>query len=216
MSYCVVADVVPFLPAGQLPNPARTASGSASGDYVESDGHGLASGAEVVLHAEVNGTLPAPLVAGTTYYALVLSASRFKLAATSGGAAIGLTTDGANFGYTSPLPWDAWMAWGSEQVDSFLPSHVIPLDPILPYPPIVITAAAELAAMRGLQATGGASIDLGARIDAIGARIARWAKTIPIRGTTVQRTQPSNLAVSTSSGAYDPRGWGGTDDTRLP
>jgi hypothetical protein len=111
------------------------------------------------------------------------------------------------------------MDWGSRQVDSFLPEHVIPLS--APYPPIVITAAAELAAYRGLQATGGSDIDLGARLDAVGARIARWAKTIPIRGLTVQLHQPATLAV-TSAPVVEPRQWEsqgslvGVDNTRIP
>lgn len=212
--YAEITDALPFLPPTGLPNPARVATGSASGNYLESEGHGLSTDTEVTLRAEVGGSVPAPLVEGTTYYAIPISGARFKLAATPGGVPIDLTTDGANFVFASPLPWGAWLDWGARQVDSFMPVHMIPL--VAPYPPIVVTANGELAAMRGMVATSGADIDLGARIDAVGARIARWAKGIPVRGTTVQRQQPSNLAVLASAGAYDPRGWGGDDDTRIP
>jgi len=212
--YCTQADVVAFLPSGGLPNPARVATGSATGDYLECEGHGLATDAAVTLRAEVDGTIPAPLVEGTTYYAQPLSTSRFQLSATAGGAAIGLTDDGDNFVFASPLPWDAWIDWGSRQVDSFLPPHVVPIES--PIPEIVVTAAAELAAMRGLQSTGGAQVDLGARLDFVGQRITRWAKSVPVRGVARQVTQPSHLAVTASAGATDPRGWGGTDNTRLP
>ena len=212
--YSTLADVVPFLPSGGLPNPARVATGSAAGDYLESDGHGLATNAEVTVRAEVGGSVPAPLVEGTTYYAIVLSPSRFQLAAAPNGSAINLTTDGVNFVYSSPLPWDAWIGWADRMVDSFLPPHVVPL--VSPLPEVVVTSSAELAAMRGLQATSGAAVDIGPRIDAIGVRLARWAKTMPVRGVTVQTQQPVDLAVTESAGAVDPRGWAGADPTRIP
>ena len=90
--------------------------------------------------------------------------------------------------------------WADRMVDSFLPAHVVPLDPV---PEIVATASAELAAMRGLQATAGAEMD-GSRIDAIGTRLSRWAKSLPVRGLSVQTQQPVNMAI-TSTGATDPR-----------
>lgn len=213
--YCAITDVTAFLPAGGLPNPARVATGSSSGGYLECEGHGLALNAAVTVRAEVGGSLPAPLVDGPTYYAIPLTSARFELAASPNGSAIALSTDGSNFVFASPLPVEAWIEWGARQVDSFLPIHVIPLVSS-PYPEIVVTANAELAAMRGLQATAGADIDLGARIDAIGARITRWAKGVPIRGTAQQAQQPSTLAVTSSVGAYDPRHWSGCDDTRIP
>jgi len=212
--YCAIADVTAFLPAGGLPNPARVATGSAAGGYIECEGHGLIADAQVILRAEIGGALPAGLVAGTTYFAIPLSESQFQLTTTAGGSPVFLATDGSNFVFVSPLPFAAWIEWGARQVDSFLPIHVIPLQS--PFPEIVVTANAELAAMRGLAATAGSDIDLGARIDAVGARVARWAKGLPVRGTLVQRQQPSTLAITINAGAYDPRGWGGTDDTRLP
>ena len=212
--YCATADVTAFLPAGGLPNSARVATASAAGGYVECEGHGLIADAQVILRSEIGGSLPGGLVAGVTYFAIVVSESRIQLAATAGGSAIVLTTDGSNFVFTSPLPFAAWIEWGARQVDSFLPIHVIPLQS--PFPEIVVTANAELAAMRGLASTAGSDIDLGARIDAVGARVMRWAKGLPVRGVLVQRQQPSTLAITTNAGAYDPRGWGGTDDTRLP
>lgn len=214
VSYSTAADALAFLPSGGLPNPARVATGSATGDYLESDGHSLAVDAEVTVRAAEGGALPTGLSAGTTYYAMPLSASRFQLATAPGGAAVGLSSDGDNFLFGSPLPWAAWIEWADRQVDSFLPPSVTPL--VTPYPEIVVTASAELAAMRGLQATGGAQIDLGARIDMVGARLTRWAKSVPVRGVDRQVTQPSFLAITASAGATDPRGWSGTDATRIP
>lgn len=214
MAYAAYADVVPFLPSGGLPNPARTATGNAAGDYLECEGHGLAADAEVVFRAEVGGALPTGLTAGTTYYAKVVSASRFQVAATAGGAAINLTTDGSNFVFTSPLPWATWLDWGARQVDSFLPPHVVPL--VAPYPEIVVTANAELAAVRGLMSTAGSDIDLGAKLDQIGARLTRWAKALPVRGAAVSTQSPVNLAVTSSAGATDPRGWATRGNDVLP
>ncbi len=214
MPYCEDADVTPFLPSGGLPNPARTATASTSGDYLESDGHGLVENAVVTVRAYVGGSLPTGLVEATTYYAKVLSPSRFQLAASSGGAAINLTTAGANFTYLAALPIATWRDWGARQVDSFLPAHVAPV--VAPYPAVVITANAELAAAMGLSLTGGAGIDLGAKLDQISQRLARWAKTVPLRGTDRSVTSPAQLAVSASAGAVDPRGWAGDDNTRLP
>lgn len=213
MAYSTPADAVAFLPSGGLPNPARTATASSSGNWIESDGHNLTDGALVEVRAETGGSVPSPLVEGTTYYAKVLSPTRFQLAGTLGGAVIDLTTAGSNFVYWSPLPWDDWIEWADRVVDTFLPEHVYPLNPV---PEVARLASAELAAMRGLQATAGAAIDLGGRIDAIGQRLARWVKSLPVRGLTVQTHQPPNLAVASSTGATDPRGWAGTDNTRIP
>lgn len=214
MAYCTAADVVPFLPSGGLPNPARYCEGSASGDYLESEGHGLSSGAEVTFRAEVGGSLPTGLSAGTTYYAIVLSPSRFQVSTTSGGSAVNLTSAGANFVFSAELPWAQWIEWAERQVDSFLPPHVVPI--VEPIPELVVTAAAELAAMRGLQATAGATIDLGARLDAIGARLTRWAKGIPLRGTPRSTTSPAHLAITASAGAVDPRGWATNGNEVIP
>lgn len=214
MAYATAADVVPFLPAGGLPNPARVATGSASGDYLESEGHGLPDDTPVTLRAETGGSLPTGLTAGTTYYVVGATTSRFQLAATAGGAAINLTTDGSNFVVVAPLPWSLWIEWADRMVDSFLPPHVVPL--VAPYPGVVVTASAELAAFRGLQATVGSDIDLGPRLDAIGQRLTRWAKTAPVRGVDRQTQQPVFLAITASAGATDPRGWAGDDNTRIP
>lgn len=214
MSYSVLADVTAFLPSGGLPNPARVAYGSATGDYVESAAHGLSDDAEVTFRAETGGSVPTGLTAGATYYAIVSSVDRFQVAATAGGAAIALTSDGDNFVFSADLPWAQWIEWADRQIDSFLPAHVVPI--VEPYPQIVVTASAELAAWFGLSRTAGAGIDLGAKLDAIGARLTRWAKTLPLRGTARSVTSPVNLAITASAGAVDPRGWASAGNTVLP
>lgn len=60
----------------------------------------FANGHEVRVH-NLGGALPSPLVAGTSYFVRDLSGSTFKLAATSGGAVIDITTNGTGTNYIS-------------------------------------------------------------------------------------------------------------------
>lgn len=66
----------------------------ASTDTVYSAGHGWSDTQTIVFF---NGTPPAPLVEGTTYFVRDSATDLFKVAATSGGAAINLTA-AASFG----------------------------------------------------------------------------------------------------------------------
>jgi hypothetical protein len=211
--YCTRADVLAFLPSGGLPNAAREATGNAGGDYVACEQHNLVDDDAVQFYASTDGSLPAPLVEGTTYYVIVVSTSRFQVSATEGGALIPLTTAGENFQFRAELPWDGWIDAAARDVDSFLPVHVVPVE--TPYPQVLVTANAELAAARGLLATGGAILDLGTKLDAVGARLTRWAKAIPLRGSSRSVTSPVNLAL-VGSASTDPRGWDGDDSTRIP
>lgn len=69
---------------------------AASDDLLRVDAHGLSNGATVVvIDAGAGGVLPTGLAEGTIYYVRDVSGDTFKLAATSGGSAIDLTTDGA-------------------------------------------------------------------------------------------------------------------------
>jgi hypothetical protein len=64
-------------------------------DVVTSPGHGYANGDRVVFSAEDIGALPTGVVAGTLYFVRDVTTDTFKVAATSGGAAIDLTTVGS-------------------------------------------------------------------------------------------------------------------------
>lgn len=62
-------------------------------DIFTSTGHFLTDTDEVTV-GNTGGALPAPLVAGTSYFVRDKTANTFKLAATSGGAAINITSNG--------------------------------------------------------------------------------------------------------------------------
>lgn len=61
-------------------------------DTLTATGHNFLTGTQVKVSSTT--TLPAPLVAGTTYYAINVSGNTLKLSATSGGAAIDITSTG--------------------------------------------------------------------------------------------------------------------------
>jgi len=193
------------LARGALANSGMSVgSATAATDLFELESHGLETDDAVLVRAADGGTLPSPLVAGTTYYVIRISESTFKVAASAGGAAINLTTNGTSVIVTVPLPYDDVLEYYSRFVDDLLPAHIVPLES--PYPVTVVATVAELAARR-LQLMAGQSSESMAEIE-VGAKakLERWAKAIPLRDSAA--TGPTNLAiVSTSTGA-DPRGWG--------
>jgi hypothetical protein len=75
---------------------------NAATDVCTATAHNFSNGWALQLTS--SGTLPAPLVAGTTYYVINATANTFKLAATSGGAAINLTTAGTGT-HSAALYW---------------------------------------------------------------------------------------------------------------
>lgn len=77
---------------GAAPNGGATPKNFmsvASSDVVYCAGHGYSDTQKVVFY---QGTPPSPLVEGTTYFVRDAATDSFKVAATSGGAAIDLTT----------------------------------------------------------------------------------------------------------------------------
>lgn len=204
-SYCAQADLYQYgLPRGSVPNPGRLVNSASAGTNALSlDVHGFALNDVVSFRAESGGALPAPLVAGTEYYAIPLTEATFAVAATSGGAAIDLTNAGSRIVVVAPLPFASAIAWASSMIENMLPAHVVPLE--APYPDIIVMTCAELAAGRLLALKGVASKSLSDIVDAANARLARWAKGIPLRGSSVPTA--ANLAVGISAGLRDSRGW---------
>jgi phage gp36-like protein len=211
-AYCTLADLYKHgLPRGGLPNPGRLVADVDTGtEILTLDGHGFAEDEALIFRAEGGGSLPAPLVEGTTYYAIPLTQSTFSVSATEGGAAVNLTTAGSRIVVVTELPVAEAIGWASAMVDDFLIGHVVPLD--APYPVSVVSAAADLAIARLLESTGAMSEQLEQRRTRALDLLKRWSKGTPIRGAIVPAA--ANVAVVRSlSTVGDARGWspvGGT------
>lgn len=211
-AYCSAADLYDAgLQRGALPSPGRlVAAINATTNVLSLDGHGFRDDAELLFRAETGGSMPSPLVAGTTYYAIVLTDATCQVAATAGGAAIDITTEGSLVVVSTPLPTQAAIEWASGMVDDFLPAHVVPLD--APYPAVVIAVTADLAVARLGVITGGSSADfIATKLAAAQKMLDRWAKGLPIRGAIVPTA--AGLSTVAAATATDPRGWiptGGT------
>ena len=113
MGYCTVADLYANgLPRGALANPGRVCRDGANvaANTIPLDQHGLSLNTALTLRAEGNGALPAPLVAGVTYYAIPAGEGSFALAAAADGAAIDLTTPGARIVVAVPVDYASAIA----------------------------------------------------------------------------------------------------------
>lgn len=223
--YAARGDLYAFgLPRGAVPNPGRLlADVSVSAGTLILGEHGLAEDDPFSVRASAGGTLPAPLVAGVTYYAAPTSADAWKPRATAGGSAIPITTTGTpeRVVLVVALPVENWIRWASRLIDEMLPAHVVPLVKVDAagvradesgydsttggYPEIIVMTCAELAAGKGLGLGGASSKSLTSMVDDAKKRLDRWASGIPVRGAPAQT--PANLAVAASVPYRDPRGW---------
>lgn len=207
--YCTRSDVAQRLPLGAIISPTGiVASSVASTDVITFDGHGLETDDPINVRAVEGGTLSAPLAAGVTYYAKRLSNATFQLAATVGGAAINLTTDGVSMVITREPPFDDIIEFYSRWADAFFPAHLVPFT--APVPVIVKGLVADLAAKRLLNIGGQDSAIVNATELAAKAQLERYlANGMPIRDASA--TASANLAAVSSystSSSGDPRGWG--------
>lgn len=205
MDYCAAADLYSFgLPRGALPNPGRlVASVDASANTIALDVHGFSLDDLVSFRAEAGGTLPAPLVAGTSYYAVPSGDNAFAVSATSGGSAVDFTTSGSRIVVIAPLGFASAISWASRLIDDMLPAHVVPIEETIPE--IVRMTCAELAAGKMLSLAGNVSKSLAEIVDQARKRLERWAKGVPLRGDNVPVA--AGLSVSASVPYRDPRGW---------
>jgi hypothetical protein len=209
--YAARADLHAFgLPRGAIPNPGRLlAAASSSTNTLTLDVHGFEEDDALSFRAEAGGTLPAPLVAGTTYYAEPVSEYEFRVRATAGGAAIDLSSagDAERTIVIAPLPVERWISWASRLIDEMVPAHLVPFGPTLAdVPEIVRMTCAELAAGKGLGFGGASSKSLTAMVKDARSLLTQWAKGIPVRGDR-DKTTPANLAASAVVPYADPRGW---------
>lgn len=204
-AYATRADLYSYgLPRGLLANPARLcASVIASTDRFELDGHGFETNDPVSFRAETGGTLPAPLVAGTTYYAIRVSDSIFKVAAAALGGAIDLTTDGASVVVLAELPFDAILESSSRWADDFIPAHAVPMT--APYPARLVDIVAELAAGRLMLLAHQSSKSVKDLFLEAKAQMERWSTGTLLRDA--KASESANLSAVTVP-TSDPRGWG--------
>jgi hypothetical protein len=196
VAYCTPADVYDFgLPRGSVPRNGRLVYAvDTSADTIELGGHGFEGGDVVTLRTEAGGSMPSPLAAGTPYYVLVVSDALFQLAASAGGAAINLTSEGESVVVIPPDPLPAACEWGARVIDDQLPAGAVPLT--APYPEIVRMTNAELAAWKLMSVRGAATTTLTEMTKEVRARLARWAAGQPIRGT--HAPTPTSLAAAAS------------------
>lgn len=201
-SYCTQADVETLIPPGLLANPGRLVSSvSASANTMTLDGHGLATNDAITFRVESGGSMPSPLVAGTTYYAIRVSDSQFSVSLTVGGGAVDLTTAGSNLVLIRPLPWATWITQGSDMLEQSLPQHVTPI--VGTVPEAVKMATAVFVAQKALAYVGSNSAVLQPQLEFWMKLAEKWARGQQVRGATVPTS--SNLAVAYT--APDPRGW---------
>lgn len=205
VDYCDPADLHEFgLPRGSIPNPARlVGSVSASGDYFALDGHGYYGGEEVRFRADVGGSLPSPIVALTTYYAICLDDARFQVSVSVGGPALDLTSSGTSVLVISKLPIAGAIAYASGVVDDMIPNAVVPLT--APFSPVIRATTAEIAAAKLGYYSGATARSLTDVLDAAMKRLARWSQGKPIRGENSPKR--AALACAASVGLSDSRGW---------
>ncbi len=204
--YCSRRDVNRWLPSGEITGSSRLAeSALSSTETITLDGHGFETDDEVTVRAAEGGSLPAPLVEGTLYYAIRITNATFQLAATASGSPINLTSDGTSVVIIKQPPFYDVIEFYSRWADSFIPAHLVPLE--APIHPLVKVIVAQLSAKALLNLDGKSSEIVNAAELAAKAQLERFAKGLPLRGADA--TAPANLAVTSTLGAVsDARGWG--------
>lgn len=204
MAYCTASDLYGYgVPRGSIPNPGRLiVAVDTTAHTLELGEHGFSDGDPVTFRAESGGSLPAPLVAGTTYYAIEISDSLFQVAATDGGAAVLLATEGSRIVAIAPLPIAKAIAYASGVIDDSVPAQVVPIENP---PAIIVATCAELAAAKLGYFAGAVGKTLADVLDAAQKRLDRWAAGAAVRGAGGQTSAAS--AASASVPYDDPTGW---------
>ena len=102
-----------YAPNGGSPKEFQA---SASTDVVTAPGHGYVNTDTIVFYG---GTVPSPLVEGTIYFVRDSTTDTFKVAATSGGAAIDLVGAGSGDCVVSRIVENAYGGPGTHTISSF-------------------------------------------------------------------------------------------------
>lgn len=198
--YCTERDVYAVIPRGSIPSPGRLcASASVSTSALSLDGHGYEDGDALTFRAEDGGGLPGGIVAGVTYYAIRVSDHAFRVSTVADGSApVTLTTSGSLVLVIHARPVAQAITWASAHIDQMLPAHIVPLES--PYPPIVVSVAAELAAFRLRNSAEREEGALVRTLEQTRRLLDRWGRGVPIRGVNAPgEGRASNLAVSRSA-----------------
>lgn len=204
--YATLADLFTYgLPRGALTNAAQLVTANATTNAFTLDVHGLSEGTALSFRFDADGSMPAPLVAGTEYYALPVNEYTFRVSATPGGAAIDLTTAGEFVLMIVPLPIAGALEWASLIIEQNLPAHAVPLAE--PYHELIVATTAELAI--GKLLTGSESKSLALLVAEASKRVATWGKGVPLRGDNKPPAADAAGVTQSASVPYcDSRGWG--------
>lgn len=188
-------------------SPAGLAASSLAGsDVITYDGHGFETGSPLSVRACEDGELSAPLVAGTTYYAIRLSNSTLKLSATPSGSAIDLTSDAVSMMLVREPNFDLWIEFYSRWVEPFLPANAVPMGRHEPVHPLVRGVVADLCAKRMFNVGGQASDTIKEMQAASVDLLKELARGLALRGAPT--TAPTTLTTSsTLLSVPDTRGW---------
>lgn len=112
VGYWAGANFMEYAPNGAVP---KEFIATPSTDVIACTGHGYADTQKVVFY---NGTPPAPLVEGTIYFVRDAATDTFKVASTSGGAAIDLTSAGSTGCQVSIIIEDVYASAGPHTINS--------------------------------------------------------------------------------------------------
>lgn len=196
-AYCQQSDLYAFgVQRGSFANPARLVHNvDVATDTVVLNDHGFATNDILYFRIENGGELPDPLVQGQAYYAIPVNPFTLQVSETADGPAVTITTEGARISVFAPLPYDDAIAWSSHMVEDLTPANAVPFEE--PYPEIIVSTTAELAAWKLLSRTGSASETMSNIVDAAQKRLQRWARGVPLRGENAKN--PTNLSASSRS-----------------
>lgn len=219
---CTVEDVYRYaVPRGALVSPVReVASVDTSTGTLEVAGHGCEAGDPLEVRALTGGTLAAPLVSTSVYYALPVDDSDhlLKLSESPGGSALTLTTEGERWGVLPSLRETvrAQIRAVSQWIFRRLPAEAVPLeaDGDGRYPATVRQMAAVLAAESTLTVLCLRNDLIAAAADRMREEARLLLAGLPLRDPSMTRS-PTNLARGASPGTNVGR-WGSADPKVVP
>lgn len=180
-------------------------------DVLQLGGHNMATGDAFEITARA-GTPAGPLAESTTYYAIVLTPSRWQAAATAADAAAGIpidiTDEGVNMGALFRIPWDRYIEEESARVGELLIANAFPLADGEPVPFIVRSYTSVLVARRAAIFVGKMSQALKDAVDETRADLRElYAKGKPLRDQAPLATNTAVSGPRLSGTTVDARGW---------